>query len=209
MARRNVSESSPSGGHVAGQVVEEGEQVAAGTHRQARDLVGEASAYLREQAETQQRRAAEGLRTIGTEFQSMAGRGEPDGLATELAHRAADAAQQAAGWLESREPGELVDEVRGYARRHPGAFLAGAAVAGLLVGRLTHGRTTVGPTGQRDDAQPSADGDGHRQVEEGGYVVTPAVTPEGTLYAPVEGATTYPGATATSPGSLRSEVWPE
>ncbi|MEK8109106.1 phage holin family protein [Micromonospora sp. M12] len=49
--------------------------------------------------------------------------------------------QQAAGWLDEREPGEVLDEVRTYARRNPGTFLAGAAVAGLLVGRLTRGLT--------------------------------------------------------------------
>ncbi|GAB3951736.1 hypothetical protein GCM10027614_54210 [Micromonospora vulcania] len=41
----------------------------------------------------------------------------------------------------------MLDDVRTYARRHPGTFLAGAAVAGLLVGRLTRGLTASGSDG--------------------------------------------------------------
>ncbi|MBQ1029406.1 hypothetical protein KBX26_05200 [Micromonospora sp. C97] len=71
----------------------------------------------------------------------MAERDGDSGLAGQVVRRAADAAQQAAGWLDERQPGEVLDEVRTYARRHPATFLAGAAVAGLLVGRLTRGLT--------------------------------------------------------------------
>ncbi|WP_123603778.1 hypothetical protein [Micromonospora sp. Llam0] len=91
----------------------------------------------------------------------MASKSESDGLAGELARRASDAAQQAAGWLENRQPGELVDEVRQYARRHPGTFLAGAAFAGLVVGRLTRS-LSGGQTGSSQQGQQDSGGDGHR-----------------------------------------------
>jgi len=42
-----------------------------------------------------------------------------------------------AGWLERREPGAVLDEIRGYARRKPGMFLLGAAALGVLAGRIT------------------------------------------------------------------------
>ena len=41
--------------------------------------------------------------------------------------------------LQNREPAELLDEVRSFARRKPGLFLLGAAAAGVLAGRLTSG----------------------------------------------------------------------
>ena len=44
-----------------------------------------------------------------------------------------------AGWLDQRDPGELLDEVRGIARRKPGTFLLGALAAGVVAGRLTRG----------------------------------------------------------------------
>src|SRR4029077_10670527 len=62
---------------------------------------------------------------------------------------------QAAGWLADRDPGALLDEVRSFARRKPGTYLAIALGAGVLAGRLTRGLTapaddtpsgTTGPT---------------------------------------------------------------
>jgi hypothetical protein len=58
---------------------------------------------------------------------------------SEVARQAADRADRAADWLGEREPGDVVDEIRSFARRRPGAFLIGAALAGVVVGRLTRG----------------------------------------------------------------------
>jgi hypothetical protein len=44
-----------------------------------------------------------------------------------------------AGKLQNREPAELLEEIRSFARRKPGMFLLGAAAAGVLAGRLTSG----------------------------------------------------------------------
>jgi hypothetical protein len=44
-----------------------------------------------------------------------------------------------ASWLEAREPADLLDEVKSFARRSPGTFLAIAVGAGVLAGRLTRG----------------------------------------------------------------------
>ncbi|MEH1165660.1 hypothetical protein V6V47_09755 [Micromonospora sp. CPCC 205539] len=146
-ASRVGQQAAQAGGQVAHAAAEQGGQVAAEARRQARELTGQASGQLRDQAQTQQRRAAEGLRGLGRDLGSMAERDGDSGLAGQAVRRAADAAQQAAGWLDQREPGEVFDEVRTYARRHPGTFLAGAAVAGLLVGRLTRNLTGSGSDG--------------------------------------------------------------
>jgi hypothetical protein len=69
----------------------------------------------------------------------MAEGGDGSGPASDLAKQAAERVEDAARWLDNREPGDLVEEFRGLARRRPGAFLLGAAAAGLLVGRLTRG----------------------------------------------------------------------
>ena len=61
-----------------------------------------------------------------------------------------------AGWLESRNPGEIVDELRGIARRRPGAFLLSAAAAGVVAGRLTRG--AVDAARSDDDSTPTAAG---------------------------------------------------
>ncbi|MFY1596781.1 hypothetical protein [Micromonospora sp. WMMD737] len=142
------------GGHVAHAAAEQGGHVASEARRQARNLTGEAGTQLRDQARAQQHRAADGLRGIGRELSSMAERSEDSGMAAQAVRRAADAAQQAAGWLDEREPGEMLHDVRSYARRHPGTFLAGAALAGMLVGRLTRNLTASGD-GARAEGQPS------------------------------------------------------
>ncbi|MET7960747.1 hypothetical protein [Micromonospora zamorensis] len=140
-ASRVGQQAAQAGGQVAHTAAEQGGQVAAEARRQAQQLTGQATGQLRDQAQAQQRRAAEGLRDLGQNLSSMAERDGDSGLAGQVVRKAADAAQQAAGWLDEREPSEVLDDVRTYARRHPGTFLAGAAVAGLLVGRLTRGLT--------------------------------------------------------------------
>ena len=69
----------------------------------------------------------------------MVENGGQSGPATELAQQAAERVRHAASWLDEREPGDLVGEVRRLGRQHPGTFLLGAALAGVLVGRLTRG----------------------------------------------------------------------
>ncbi|WP_428966153.1 hypothetical protein [Micromonospora fluostatini] len=103
----------------------------------------------------QQKRAVDGLRTLGSQLQSMASNSDQDGLAGEMVRRASSVAEQTAGWLEERQTGDLVNEVRDYARERPVVFLAGAVVAGLLVGRLTRNVASAGDEG-------GGQGDGHR-----------------------------------------------
>ncbi|MEU4781109.1 hypothetical protein [Micromonospora sp. NPDC023633] len=153
-ASRVGHQATQAGGQVAHAAAEQGGQVASEARRQARNLTGEAGTQLRDQARSQQHRAADGLRGIGRELSSMAERSEDSGMAGQAVRRAADAAQQAAGWLDEREPGAVLDEVRSYARRHPGTFLAGAALAGMLVGRLTRNLSASGD-GARGAGQPS------------------------------------------------------
>ncbi|WP_406073158.1 hypothetical protein [Micromonospora sp. NBC_01638] len=161
-ASRVGQQATQAGGQVAHTAAEQGGHVAAEARRQAQQLTGQATGQLRDQAQTQQRRAAEGLRDLGRNLGSMAEKDGDSGLAGQAVRRAADAAQQTAGWLDEREPGEVLDEVRTYARRHPGTFLAGAAVAGLLVGRLTRGLTAPpsgnGQGGSASGAPPPAQG---------------------------------------------------
>ncbi|GAB3976958.1 hypothetical protein GCM10027615_47830 [Plantactinospora veratri] len=122
--------------------------------------MGQASAQLKEQASAQQHRAASGLRALGDELQAMSERSEQQGVGKDLVRHAADRVQRAAQWLDQREPGMVLNDVRDYARRNPGLFLAGAAVAGVLAGRLTRtrdalqggGGTEPHPDGRRAEA---------------------------------------------------------
>ena len=127
------------GRQVAGTAAEQAANVAQEAKAQARDLVGEARGQVGDQARMGQQKATDGIRALGRELREMADGGQQSGTASEVARQAADRADRLADWLGQREPGDLVEEVRTFARRRPGAFLLGAALAGAVVGRLTRG----------------------------------------------------------------------
>ena len=127
------------GAQVAGTVAEEAGEVTAEAGRQAKQLLSQARSEVTEQAAVTQQRVADGLRSLAEELAAMAKNSEQDGLAADLAGQVADKAHSAAGWLADRDPGTLLDEVRSFARRKPGTYLAIALGAGVLAGRLTRG----------------------------------------------------------------------
>ena len=144
------------GSHVAQSATDQAKQVVSETGAQARDLLGEAKGQVRHQAATQQHKAAQQLRAVAGELSEMAAKGGQSGPATKLAQEAAQRVRGVASWLDRREPGDLLDGVRDFARRHPGQFLAGAAVAGVVAGRLTRGLTgAAGPDGQHRPYPPA------------------------------------------------------
>jgi hypothetical protein len=121
---------------VAGTAKEEAANVAAEVKTNARDLLHQAKADLTSQAGTQQQKVAEGLRNISGELHSMANASDQPGVASDLVRQAAERSQSIASWLDNRDPGSLLDEVKSFARQRPGAFLLIAAGAGVLAGRL-------------------------------------------------------------------------
>jgi ElaB/YqjD/DUF883 family membrane-anchored ribosome-binding protein len=138
------------GGKVLGSAKEETGKVASEAKSQAKDLFEQTRTELADQAGTQQKRVASGLHSLSDELSSMAGNSQ--GIAGDLVGQAASRASTVADWLEQRDPGSLVDEVRRFARQKPGTFIAIAAGAGLLVGRLT--RSVV--SGAKDEATDAA-----------------------------------------------------
>lgn len=133
--------------------------VAEQTKYEAKHLLNQTRDELSSQAGTQQQRVAGGLRSLGSELQSMASKSDSDGPAAEVARQAADRIHTAAGWLENRDPGQVMTEVQRFARQRPGAFLAIAAVAGLAVGRLTRG---LAADSSSDDSTNSTGSGAHR-----------------------------------------------
>ena len=124
---------------------------------QARQLWGQTRSDLTDQAATQQTRAATGLRELADQLRTMADRSDDDGMARGLVDDVARRAGDAAGWLDQRDPGSLLEEARGFARRRPMAFLAAAAGLGVVAGRLS--RSLVDEARDSDDlpsTQPAA-----------------------------------------------------
>lgn len=143
VARDEVTEvgrtTADAGKEVAGTAAEQAQQVAQEAKTQAKDLIGEARAQVQSQASNGQQKVAETLRNLADELQQMAQGGSQSGPVSEVARQAADKLTGVADWIGQREPGELLEEFRGVARRRPGMFLLGATAAGVLAGRLTRG----------------------------------------------------------------------
>jgi len=139
------------GTHVAGTAAEEASNVKAEVGHQARNLVGQVRSQLSSQVTNQQERAAGGIRSVSDELRSMANSSESQGMASNLVSQAASRAGDVAGWLEGRDPSALLDDVKRFARRRPGVFIAIAAGTGILVGRLARSLTSG------DDSSTSTD----------------------------------------------------
>ncbi len=176
------------GRQVAGTAQDQAKQVTREARRQASDLLHEARTQAGDQARAGQRRAGEGLRALAGELHGMAGGAQQQGPASDLAAQAAERVEAVASWLDQREPGELIDEVRTFARRKPGTFLLGAALAGVLVGRLTRGAVEA----QRPDVAAHLPGGG-------GYA---GPGPSGPSY------TTTPGYAANGPAPTGRPGYP-
>lgn len=119
---------------------------------QAKDLYHQTRRELTDQASTQQQRLAAGLHSVGDELESMASGSQGNGLAGDIVQQISGRVSAAATWLQERDPGSVLDEVKRYARRKPGTFIFAAAVGGILVGRLTRALASSGSDGN----QPSA-----------------------------------------------------
>jgi hypothetical protein len=164
------------GRQVAGTAAEQAKTVAQEATAQARDLVGEARGQVQQQARNGQQKATDGIHALSAELREMAGSGAQQGTVSEVARQVADRADRLADWLGEREPGDLLEEVRSFARRRPGVFLLGAALAGGVVGRLTRGAV--------DSARSESDtGSGYRDIPAG--VAVSGTSTYGTAAAPV------------------------
>lgn len=139
---KNVGQTAAqAGSQVASVATDQAKQVAQETQRQAKDLLDQGRTQVKDQVVTQQQKAGQSLSSLAQELRGLAdgtSQGAP-GPARDLLQQASSSVESFASMLQNREPAELLDEVRSFARRKPGLFLLGAAAAGVLAGRLTSG----------------------------------------------------------------------
>lgn len=140
---------------VAGTARTEAVNVAAEAKTSALGLLQQTKTDLTEQAGTQQQRAAEGIRSISSQLSTMADASDQPGVATDLVRQAAERSRSVATWLENRDPGSLLEEVKSFARQRPGTFLMVAAGAGLLAGRLGRSLQAGAPDTQTRPSTPA------------------------------------------------------
>ncbi|MCU1547635.1 MAG: hypothetical protein JWO29_586 [Arthrobacter sp.] len=185
----------------------EAANVAAEVKTNAKDLLYKAKSGLTDQASSQQQKVAEGLRSISSELGNMASAPDQPGVAGDLVRQAAERSAAIASWLESRDPGSMLTEVKSFARQRPGAFLMLAAGAGILAGRLSRSLTAGAP-----DAVVNGTATGTRApiagVPDSGMAVPPAAVhlpgPDTTTAGFTE---TYPPNPLATAGTAQDQ-WP-
>lgn len=151
---------------VAGVATDEAQNVAQEAKEQARGLLDDALSEVDQQSRTQRDNLVKTLRTFSDDLEQMASQSGRSGMATDVARQVADKTRGFSSRIEGRDPGELLDDVRDFARRKPGAFLLGALAAGVVAGRFVRGSkaahddatSTSGTPGYSGATSPSAMG---------------------------------------------------
>jgi hypothetical protein len=127
------------GAHVADTARNEAQQVVGEAKDKAADLMGEARSQIDQQSKSQLQALATKLEELSGEVDSMVEGSNVQGTVTELARQLSEKTRTLSSRLSEREPKDLLEDVRGFARQRPGTFLLGALAAGVVAGRLTRG----------------------------------------------------------------------
>jgi len=136
--------------NVAGVAKQEAASVASDAKYQALNVLDQAKSQVTEQAGSQRDRLVGLLQDLSSQLEDMAsGQGAPSGMAQDLVRQAADRARTLSSSIEGREPADLLEDVRSFARRKPGSFLLGALAAGVLAGRVTKGAKEANSSGSQ------------------------------------------------------------
>jgi hypothetical protein len=130
-------------GEVASTAKDQAAGVVHDTKRQAQRLAGESRDQLKQQAQQQTQRLAQTMRDIGQQLQGMAtGQAPPSGMVADVTQQAASSAHDMADKLDQRGLDGVIADLKQFARRRPGVFIAGALGAGVIAGRLVRSMDT-------------------------------------------------------------------
>jgi hypothetical protein len=169
------------GKHLGGAAAQEAQNVAGDVKEQARSFLDDTRQQLAEQSSVQRDRLVELLRGLSHDLRDMADQASSgSGLAHQLVRQGADRAERIGSRLDRREPTDLLEDVRTFARRKPGTFLAGALVAGVVAGRFARGVKDSDGSAASIDASE-----------------TPAVAGQAPVPQPVTGPIDAPGVPVT------------
>jgi hypothetical protein len=154
------------GKNVAGTARDQAANVVAEAGSQAKNLLSTVTDEVRSQGRTQQSRLAGAVHSVSQELGSMGAKSEQSGPVADLAQQASRKTGEFGHWLENKEPAEVLEDIRSFARRRPAMFLGLCTLAGVVVGRL--GRGAVAANTSLDSK------DGSYDYRTSSYSTTPA-----------------------------------
>ena len=200
------------GRNVASTARDEAANVVAAAGSQAKSLLGTVTDEVRSQGRTQQTRLAEAVHSVAQELGSMGAKSEQSGPVADLAQQASRRAGEIGHWLETKEPSEVLDDVRSFARRRPAVFLGLCALAGVVVGRLGRGAVAANTSVDSKEDSSSYGYGGSYSGTPATYATTAPDTGYSTGYdTGYSEAGSYGGDTATGPsiGGYAAGTMPE
>lgn len=205
-AKEAASTAADQGKQVAGTAKEEVQNVAGTAKEQARNVVGDTvkqvQSQVGSQATSQRDKLSETLRTFGDDLEKMVqGEGSGSGIAADIAREVSDRVRSISSQIENREPADLLDDVRSFARRKPGVFLLGALVAGVAAGRVFRATADgAAAASLADSSGTGTTGTASGSAPLSGYPAAPA-TPASTSSFATTGSDPYAGGTDTGLGT--------
>lgn len=123
--------------NVAGSAQQRGRDVRRRAEDHVRGIANDAGEQLRGHAREETQRAGSALQSAGSHLQALAeGRVDDAGVFGDYAQQAADTVNRWADEVQDRGFDGLLDDLRSYGRRRPGAFLLGALAAGVIASRF-------------------------------------------------------------------------
>lgn len=129
---RSKSPSKSTTESIKAEATEQASRLASGVKDEAKRYEKDLRSGVAERAES----LAAGLRKAGSEI-------DPNSSVATMFDRAADTVSGLADSLNATDPREMVDEVRRFARRQPGAFLGLSALAGFAAVRFLRAGSTT------------------------------------------------------------------
>jgi hypothetical protein len=191
------------GKNVAYTARDEAANVVSEAGTQAKSLLGTVTDEVRSQGRSQQSRLAGAVHSVAQELGSMGAKSEQSGPVADLAQQASRRAGEVGHWLENKEPAEVLDDLRSFARRRPGMFLGLCALAGVVVGRLGRGAVAANTSVDSKDSGSYGYGDSSYSSSPATYATTGADTGYGTGYdTGYSGTGSYTGETAGTGPSI-------
>jgi hypothetical protein len=190
-AKKAADSASDHASQAASTAADEASKVASEAKDKAADLFSDLRSQLGEQSSSQLQGLSAKLGELADQVQELVSGADTSGPVVDAAQQLADRTRSVSSRLDSKEPLDLVEDVRAFARRRPGTFLVAAAAAGVVAGRLTRGARASTPKAET----PSAAGSSGRTT--GASTPQPAGQPTSTG-APV----VAPPATGPSVGGL-------
>lgn len=195
--------SSSRGGEATEQAKQQTQQLAQQARQQAGQLANRGSEQVKSQLDNQKHQASQRMVPVQSALREAAHqlRNQGQGSTAQYVEKAGDQVERFSGYLRETDVDEIVDEVRGVARRRPALFLGAAATLGFFATRfLKSSSREAASTGDGYDTTLAATGEPY------GTGVPPTALPPG----PVEGEplTTGRPPTAGQPLSERERLEP-